>query len=202
MDVLNPDVGAILQSDAGIDAVTGEDVGDGAGLITSGVFFSGDFCGLYPVYDIEADLTDQGAQLHAIAIATGLAFRVVGFAVGVGGYYPSALGKTMPVDKTLTTLISQVFPTAGNPPEPIDRYETASPYAKSFLCRLDVLEAIEPLGEWGLFVEVLSDPCGDWAAVGGTVGDIVLYAVAHHPVDCKTQHHVFVNRFIITITGA
>jgi len=200
MDILNPEVGAVLQCDVGIDAVVDEDVASGA-LVTSGIF-AGLSPVLSPVSDIEAELTDQGAQLHAIAAATGLAFRVVGFAVGIDGYYTTQPGKATPVDKTATSLGNQVFPTIGNPPEPVDRYEYASAYGRSFLCRLDVLEALDPIGEWGLFVEVLTDPLGDWVAAGGAVGDIVLYAVSHQPVNCKTQHHVYVNRFVITITGS
>jgi len=139
-----------------------------------------------------ASLTDGGRNLLARMLVEGLAFRLVGFRVGSGGFNPSAPASPLPIDPALTELLNPFFPLLSAAPEPIDKYEYANAYAPAFLCRCAAAEAVTTIGEWGVYAEITASPL-----VPAEVGDRHLFAVCHRPMVGKTLNDVLVWRLVV-----
>jgi len=138
------------------------------------------------VGDLKALLTTAGRVLNARSMAEGVAFRVVSFAVGTGGYYPREPTKATPIDVGATGLEAEVFRKA-----PV-AFEQPIPEAMAVYCRIDKLEAPYGLGELAIFVEILDSP------VPADIGDVVCYALVHFPINAHNSSQVLAWRVSIT----
>jgi hypothetical protein len=138
-----------------------------------------------------ASITDAGRNAFARAMAGEIAFRIVGFAVGRGGYDMSNPVKVESIDPSDVTLIDHIFP-ASNGIKAITGFE--KPYPKTLVvnCRLAQSEAWAGLGELGLWAEILHAP-----ATPSEVGDQFLFAIAHSPLVTKTNRQIILNRVVI-----
>lgn len=139
-----------------------------------------------------AALTDGGRNLLARMLVEGLAFRVTGFRVGTGGYNPSAPTSPKPLDTSLTELEGDTFPVLSASPEAIDRYEYANAQAAAFLCRVAAAEAVQAIGEWGIYVTITASPVDPTE-----VGDVHLFALCNRPLVGKTLADVLVWRLVV-----
>lgn len=141
------------------------------------------------VSTVVAAVTDLARQYLARALTDGTSVRVTHFAVGTSGYDPANPLSAVAVDPTSTSLISEVFR------DTIDLVETATldGTAKSFVGRIarDELEA--GIGEIGLVATILNSP------FPFEVGTQFLFAVAHQPLNTKTNKHVTSYRIIVTL---
>lgn len=140
-----------------------------------------------------ASMTDGGLALLASARVEGLAYKLIGFRVGRGGYDTTTPTNALPITSSVTELDDPVFPPTSTSPEPFDRieYATATENAVSLVCRLDSGEALAGLGEIGIYAEILESP-----ADPTEVGNVVLFSVAHRPLFGKTTFDVGVWRFV------
>tara|TARA_R100001132_G_scaffold24906_1_gene24649 strand:+ start:1173 stop:1553 length:381 start_codon:yes stop_codon:yes gene_type:complete len=125
----------------------------------------------------------------ARSLTDGTSFRVMEFAVGTSGYDPSNPLSATAVDPSSTSLISEVFR------DTIDQVETATldGTSKSFVGRIGALELNAGIGEVALFAEILSSP------FPFEVGSKFMFAVAHQPLNVKTDKHVVSYRIVITL---
>lgn len=145
--------------------------------------------GAASVSTVVAVVTDQARQLMARSITDGTSFQIVEFAVGTSGYDPANPLSAITVDPTATSLTSEVFR------DTIDQVETATldGTAKSFVGRIarDELEA--GIGEVGLYAEILSSP------FPFEIGTKFLFAIAHQPLNVKTDRHVVSYRIVVAL---
>lgn len=142
--------------------------------------------------DVLAALTDGGRNLIARSMLEGLAFRVVGFRVGRGGYDPLNPLNAQALNGADVELLDPMWPTVLLPPETIARYEAPNDYGMSFLCRVPSADAIAGIGEFGVYAEILSSP-----VTPAEVGDIHLFAHMHRPLHGNTLQDVLVWRLCV-----
>jgi len=128
--------------------------------------------------DIIALPTDIGRAWLARTLAEGVAFKVVEFAVGRGGYDPSNPTQALPIDPSDTELEDEVFR------DYIDDIQAPNDLAYAFLCRLEAPEALAGLGELGLWAEVT------WSPIPAEIGEKFMIVLAHFPMRVKTRRHV------------
>lgn len=141
---------------------------------------------------IVSSVTYAGRVLAARRAKEGLAYKVVGFRVGSGGYNPEVPTQTVAVDANAPELTgTYTFPELPSDPEEVDQVQYANDFAPAYLCRLNASEAVIPIGEWGLYVEITYSPEDE-----SEVGTKVLYAVFHRPMLTKTNMDVFVCRLV------
>lgn len=139
------------------------------------------------VGELVAQVTDKGREMHARRLAEGLAFGVVEFAVGTGGYYPQNPTKVVPLDPGATGLEAEVYRRG------FSGIEAPLPEATSFYCRLDFTEANYALGELMLVAEILDSPANP-----GEVGTKLAYAIAHFPIDAHHTRKINAWRVVVT----
>ena len=142
--------------------------------------------------DVLAALTDAGRNLIARSMLEGLAFRIVGFRVGRGGYDPINPLNAQVLNGADVELLDPMWPTILLPPEAIARYEAPNDYGMSFLCRVPSADAIAGIGEFGVYAEILSSPVDPTE-----VGDTVLFAHMHRPLHGNTLQDVLVWRLCV-----
>jgi hypothetical protein len=144
-----------------------------------------------PVYgvvgDLDARLTTAGRILNARQLVEGLSFEATAFAVGTGGYYESNPTQAIPVNPGDSGLQAEVLRKG------FALVEHPIPEAITLYCRLEKLEAPYALGELGVFVTILDSPLNP-----GEVGDVVLYALVHFPIDAHNLSKVCAWRVSIT----
>ena len=141
------------------------------------------------VSTVVAVVTDVARQFMARSLTDGTSIKVVDFAVGTSGYDPANPLSAVIVDPGATALISEVFR------DVIDQVETATldGTAKSFVGRISREELQAGIGEIGLFAEILDSP------FPFEVGTKFLFAVAHQPLNVKTDRHVASYRIIVAL---
>ena len=156
------------------------------GLSISGTVLGAGAAG---VSSVVAVVTDIARQFMARSITDGTAFRIVEFAVGTSGYDPSNPLTAVAVDPAATALQAEVFRDA------IDQVETATldGTAKSFVGRIARDELQAGIGEIGIFAEILSSP------FPFEVGTKFLFAIAHQPLNVKTDRHVASYRIVVAL---
>ena len=130
------------------------------------------------VLDIMALPTDLGRYWLAQTLVRGVAFKVVEFAVGRGGYDPANPLQAYPVDPSDTELEDEVFR------DYIDDVQSPNDLAYAFLCRLEAPEALAGLGELGLWAEIV------WSPDPTEIGEKFMIVLAHFPMRAKTRRHV------------
>ncbi len=139
---------------------------------------------------IIANLTDLGRTNFARVALGEISFEVRGFSVGRGGYNDTNPVKITPLDPTLTALEDQYFPVSGYKVLTLVEYPTTKTYVAN--CRLASSDAIQALGEIGLWAEIVysdADP--------GEVGTTFLLAIGHFPMITKTLRQAIVYRMIL-----
>lgn len=156
------------------------------GLSVSGTVLGAGAAG---VSTVVAAVTDIARQYMARSLTDGTAFQVVEFAVGTSGYDASNPLTATVVDPTATSLQSEVFR------DVIDQVETATldGTAKSFVGRIARDELQAGIGEVGIFAEILSSP------FPAEVGTKFLFAIAHQPLNVKTDRHVASYRIVVAL---
>ena len=142
--------------------------------------------------NVLASLTDGGRVLMARMLVEGLAFKIVGFRVGRGGYDPHAPASPTAIDTTLTELESPFFPAMTLAVETIDRFEQANDQSAAFLCRVASGECLAGVGEFGVYSEITASPTNP-----AEIGDQALFAVCHRPFVGKTLQDVLVWRLVV-----
>lgn len=150
-----------------------------------------------PSADIIALLTDEGRTLIARATLGEVVFKVLGFAVGRGGYDPSDPVQTLPIVTSDTELTDKVFPDA----TPLT-YETfisteePTHSVRVYNCRVGADpfpgNADYGLGELGLYGEIIK------SSVPSEVGQTFLFAISHFPIMCKTRRDTFLRRVVVS----
>jgi hypothetical protein len=141
------------------------------------------------VSTIAAVVTDLARQFMARSLTDGTSFQVVDFAVGTSGYDPANPLSAVVVDPGATALISEVFR------DVIDQVETATldGTSKSFVGRISRTELQAGIGEIGLFAEIKDSP------FPAEIGTKFLFALAHQPLNVKTDRHVASYRIIVAL---
>ena len=150
-----------------------------------------------PSADIIAQVTDEGRTLIARATLGDVVFKVEGFAVGRGGYDPSNVVDTLPLDPAAVELSDKVYPDA-TPLSFASFISTEEPKAsvRVYNCRVAASplsgNADYGLGELGLYGTIVhsSDPT--------EIGQVFLYAVSHFPIMCKTRRDTFLRRVVVS----
>lgn len=145
--------------------------------------------GASSVSTVVAAVTDQARQYMARSLTDGTSFQIVEFAVGTSGYDPANPLSATAIDPTSTALDSEIFR------DTIDQVETATldGTAKSFVGRIARDELSAGIGEVGLFAEILSSP------FPLEVGTKFLFAIAHQPLNVKTDRHVVSYRIVVAL---
>jgi hypothetical protein len=144
-----------------------------------------------PCDSVIAQLTDAGRNAFARVTLGELTFTPVSFAVGRGGYVDANPVKVEAIDGSLVALIDQIFPTVIGTGKAMESFEQPNSQSLVLNCRLSASEAVYGLGELGIFAEILT------SSVPTEVGTTFLFAVAHYPLQSKTNRHVYLNRIII-----
>ena len=138
---------------------------------------------------IIATLTDEARTLFAQSTLGLLSFKLVGFAVGRGGYNSVNPVHVTAIDSSSTSLVDQFFPVTGiKALETIERPTISTIVAN---CRLSKDEAISALGEIGLWAEIV------YSLVPSDIGRQFLLAVSHFPIVSKTLRQAILYRMII-----
>lgn len=139
-----------------------------------------------------AALTNGTRAMMAEVATNGLSFKVTEFSVGSGGYDINNPTQAQPVTPEQTSLDSPVEIESGVYITPVTALEKPSDKSLSILCRLKAEQAVNGLGEIGIFGEVL-DP-GDSNIPSGTR---FLLAIAHFPLQSKMAKSVYLFRVVI-----
>jgi len=132
------------------------------------------------------------ARTNMARIATeGLNFEVLEFQAGRGGYdVADPTQATVPLAASVA-LIDPVFPTPITY-ELIDSVEYPNNSSVAFLCRIEKAEALYGLGELGIWATIINSPL--FPAENGTK---FLFAIAHVPLQGKTDSHVYGWRIVV-----
>ena len=138
---------------------------------------------------IIATLTDEARTLFAQSTLGLLSFKLVGFAVGRGGYNATNPVHVISIDSSATSLIDQFFPVTGI--KALETIETPTVSTIVANCRLAKDEAVSALGEIGLWAEII------YSIVPSDVGRQFLLAVSHFPIVTKTLRQAILYRMII-----
>lgn len=182
-------LGSFVGTGASLDAAFTQHWPPEAGCIGFSLSGSALGAGAASVSSVVAVVTDVARQYMARSLTDGTSFQIVEFAVGTSGYDPANPLSAVTVDPGATALISEIFR------DVIDQVETATldGTAKSFVGRIarDELEA--GIGEIGLFAEILDSP------FPAEIGTKFLFAVAHQPLNVKTDRHVASYRIIVAL---
>lgn len=142
-----------------------------------------------PPDTIVAVLTDAGREALARVLLGELSFIYDSFAVGRDGYDVLNPVKIVPINTTLTDLVDHFFPASPNTKlieQPVFRPNLA---ATTCICRLTTAEGNAGLGEVGLWCKILN------SNIPSEIGTLFMFAVAHMPIQTKTDRHVYVLRF-------
>ena len=147
-----------------------------------------------PSSSIQAYVTDQARQLLARALIGQTYYQVQGFSVGRGGYDMLNPVHIIPINTSLTALIDPVYPdiTGMATFQQVDQ-----PTATSVIysCRLPNTPAPSHadygLGELGIWARILH------SNIPAEVGLVFLFAVAHFPIQAKTNRDAWLYRVAI-----
>ncbi len=138
---------------------------------------------------VQGKVTNLARVYMARSIAEGLSFKVDKFAVGVGGYDISDPLSAIEVDPAAETLISEIFRSdvtlVENP--------TTNQTVKSFLCRVGKNDVAAGIGEIGLFATITH------SEFSSEIGKTFLFALAHQPLQAKTNSHVVSFRLVVIL---
>ena len=138
---------------------------------------------------IIAVLTEGGRHALARVLLGELSFIYDSFAVGRGGYDMLNPVKITTIDPALTELEDHIFPVGATKSLESPIFNP-NPQATSCICRLTTAEALAGLGEAGLWCRI------DKSNIPAEVGTLFMFAVAHFPIQVKTDRHVYVMRFV------
>lgn len=180
---------AFISPGASLDAAFVQHWPPEAGCIGLSVSGSALGAGASSVSTVVAAVTDGARQFMARSLTDGTSFRVVEFAVGTSGYDVANPLSAILVDPTATSLASEVFR------DVIDQVETATldGTSKSFVGRIGRDELQAGIGEIGLFAEILDSP------FPAEIGTKFLFALAHQPLNVKTDRHVASYRIVVAL---
>jgi len=145
---------------------------------------------LDPTDPVVAALTDVGRTNLARMVLGDIAFNLTAFAVGRGGYNPLNPVKITSLNLSLTALEDQVFPTIPTL-KAIELIELPTPKTTILNCRLASTEAQWGLGEIGIWGTILNSP------IPVEIGQTFLFAIAHFPLQSKTDKQVALFRIIV-----
>lgn len=182
-------LGPFVGTGASLDAAFVQYWPPEAGCIGLSISGSALGAGAAGVSTVVAAVTDVARQFMARSLTDGTSFQIVDFAVGTSGYDPANPLSAIVVDPGATALISEVFR------DVIDQVETATldGTAKSFVGRIARDELQAGIGEIGIFAEILSSP------FSFEIGTKFLFALAHQPLNVKTDRHVASYRIIVAL---
>jgi hypothetical protein len=121
----------------------------------------------------------------------GIIYAVTEFAIGTGGYTPTTPTAVVPVNPADTALANEIYRgRISHLTSDIDNYP-ADPWEVTYWCRVPREEAIEGIGEVGLFAEIL------WSPVPAEIGTKFLFALMHMPCQCRHSRTVHLYRLTI-----
>ena len=136
--------------------------------------------------DTHALATMTGRTMLARSWAEGLAFKITRFSVGIAGYDPTTWDRALPVDNTRTTLQSEIFA------DIVDLIETPNDTGRSFYCRLQPTEALNGLGEIGIWAEIVDSPENP-----AEVGTTFLFALVNQPFEGHNEDYTYIYRIVV-----
>jgi hypothetical protein len=182
-------------------AVSGPFVGGGASLDASfvahwppeagciGLSLSGTTTSSGSVSTVVATVTLAARELMARSLIDGTSFRITHYALGSSGYDPSNPLVATAVDPNASALESEIYR------DTIDLVETATldGTAKSFVARVGRTDLEAGIGEVALVATILSSP------FVSEVGTQFLFALAHRPLQVKTDRDVVSYRIVVAL---
>lgn len=150
-----------------------------------------------PSGDIDAQLTNKAREMIARATLGEVAFRVIGFGLGRGGYDPVDPVQILAIDPSNLELDDKCFPDSDPFTfEPFTSTEEPEAMVRVYNCRVQADpvpgNADFGLGELGLYAEILK------SNLVGEVGEKFLYAICHFPIMCKTRRDTFLRRVVVS----
>lgn len=128
----------------------------------------------------DLQLTTAGVALLNQSKIDGTIFAVTEFGVGTGGYATADPGTVVAVNPADTALVNEVYR---------DRITSVTfdadtlPWVVDYWCRVPRGEAIEAIGELGLYAQVINSP-------SIPVGTWILFAIMHFPAQCRHDKNV------------
>lgn len=118
----------------------------------------------------------------------GTLYAVTEFGVGVGGYNPAAPGIVVPVNPADVALATEIW---RGPLTHVQYQAPAPPWSVQYWCRLPQGQAVQGIGEVGLYAEIL------WSPFPWEIGTSFLFAMQHMPV--QTRHSNAAGLFVLQI---
>jgi len=121
----------------------------------------------------------------------GTIYAITEFAIGTGGYSLAVPTTVVPVNTADTALANEVYRAR------IDNitYDTtnypADPWEVTYWCRVPHDVAVAPIGELGLFAEII------WSPIPAEIGTKFMFALMHMP--CQCRHTKSVHFYQVTI---
>jgi hypothetical protein len=167
----------------------------GAGLALPSTFFAHfppevgcvGFSGIDEDLIVQGRISNFARQMLARSITDHTSFIIDQFSVGTSGYDPAYPVRSVFVDPTLQTLVSEVYR------GPVTAIESPlmSGVATAFVCRLGRDTVQGGLGEIALWARI------SWSPFPSEIGSYFLFAAVHHPMNSKTMNHVATSRVVI-----
>ena len=147
-----------------------------------------------PSSSIEAYLTDQSRQLLARTTIGQVYYQVQGFSVGRGGYDLSNPVHTIPINPASGALIDPVYPDITGMAA-LQQIDQPTATTAVYYCRLPNTlvpsNADYGLGELGVWAQILQ------SNITAEIGQIFLFAVAHFPIQAKTNREAWLYRVVV-----
>ncbi|MDD5670387.1 MAG: hypothetical protein PHN49_01980 [Candidatus Omnitrophica bacterium] len=129
-----------------------------------------------PAGAIDLQLTNAATALMIRANLDGTLYAVTEFAVGTGGYDPTAPGTVVAVNPADVALTTQVW---RGPVTHVQYQAPTPPWSVQYWCRLPQGQAIQGIGEVGLYAEIL------WSPFPWEIGMTFLWAKQHMPLQAR-----------------
>jgi len=121
----------------------------------------------------------------------GTIFLPLEFGIGTGGFSPASPGTVTPVNPLDTSLIAEVYrDKITNITYDADNYP-AEPYREQFWCRVPRGEALDAIGELGIYAKII------WSPIPAEIDTWFLFAIMHFP--CQCRHNRTVHAYIAEI---
>jgi len=132
----------------------------------------------------DLQITFAGTNLMSQSKIDGTNYAVLEFGVGTGGYVPTDPGTITPVSPLAISLVNEIYR---------DRIEAVTydadgpPWTVDYWCRVPREEAVEAIGEIGLYAQIISSP-------SYPVGSWILFAIMHFPAQCRHDKNVHLHK--------
>jgi alpha-tubulin suppressor-like RCC1 family protein len=137
---------------------------------------------------IDLHLTNAADALMIRSNLDGTLYAVTEFAVGTGGYDPVNPGTVVAVNPADVALATQVW---RGPLTHVQYQAPGLPWSVQYWCRLPQGQAVQGIGEVGLYAEIL------WSPFPWEIGTTFLWAKQHMPL--QTRHANTAGLFVLQV---